>query len=81
MVHLSDTSDETHLHFKIPCFLVLSEVNHPGWKVTIDGVATRLFQPNYVFRGIMIPEGEDVVHFEFKPLNFYSGAGISMASL
>jgi Bacterial membrane protein YfhO len=62
-------------------FLVLSDVYYPGWKATIDGVPTHIFQTNYVLRGILVPAGEHVVRFEFRPKSFYIGAGISAVSL
>ena len=80
VVHLSDTRMEVHTNSKSPSFLVLSDVYYPGWKATVDGVDTHLFQTNYVLRGIMLPSGGHVIHLEFKPRSFYYGAGISAGS-
>ncbi len=64
-----------------PAFLVLSDVNYPGWQAWIDGKSTRIFQTNYVQRGVNIPAGKHFVRFEFHPFSFKLGAGITVASL
>jgi hypothetical protein len=81
IVHLSNTRIEIHTNSASPCFLVLSDVYYPGWKATIDGNPTHIFQTNYVLRGVMVPAGGHIVHFEFRPKSFYWGAGISIISL
>ena len=62
-------------------FLVLSDVYYPGWKATIDGKPTHIFKTNYILRGVQLPPGKHVVRFEFKPLSFHLGLGISTASV
>ena len=81
VVHLSDTRMEVHTNSLSPSFLTLSDVYYPGWKATVDGIATHLFQTNYVLRGILVPPGAHVIYLEFKPRKFYYGAGISAGSL
>lgn len=80
LVHLSNNQMEIHTNSRSPSYMVLSDVYYPGWKATIDGNPTHLFQTNYVLRGIMVPSGSHVVHLEFKPRSFYYGAGISAGS-
>jgi hypothetical protein len=77
LVHLSNTRMEIQTNSGSPSFLVVSDVYYPGWKASVDGVDTRLFQTNYVLRGIMVPSGSHVVHLKFEPRSFYYGAGIS----
>ena len=62
-------------------FLVLSDVYYPGWRVSIDGRPARLYQTDYVLRGVTIPAGRHTVVFEFKPSVVLYGAGLSGASL
>lgn len=81
IVRLNDTSIEVHTGSSSPAFMVLSDVYYPGWKATIDGAPTHLFQTNYLLRGVMVPSGGHVVRFEFKPTSFYIGAGISIVTL
>ncbi len=81
LVHLSNTRIEIQTSSKSPSFLVLSDVYYPGWKAFVDGIETHLFQTNYALRGIMLPAGNHVIHFLFKPQSFYYGAGVSAGSL
>jgi hypothetical protein len=59
-------------------FLVLSDVFYPGWSVTIDGSPARLYQANYVLRGVVVPAGEHVITFRFRPGTFYAGLAITV---
>jgi len=78
VAHMSDTSVEVHAASTSPTFLVLSDVNYPGWKATIDGVPIRIFQTDYVLRGVMVPSGGHIIMFEFKPPSLYIGLAISV---
>ncbi|MBQ42805.1 MAG: hypothetical protein CME15_10135 [Gemmatimonadetes bacterium] len=62
-------------------FLVLSDSHYPGWRAQVDGVATPVLLANHVFRAIRIPAGARTALFEYKPLSFRLGGGISLASL
>ena len=62
-------------------FLVLSDSHYPGWRAEVDGVATPVLLANHVFRAIRIPAGARTALFEYKPLSFRLGGGISLASL
>lgn len=81
LVSLKDSSVQIQTSSKSPSFLVLSDVYYPGWKARVDGKLTRIFQTNYVLRGILLPEGDHVVEFAFEPRSFHLGAGISLAGL
>lgn len=79
--NISDTHVEIKTETASKAFLVLSDVYYPGWEATIDGKSTRIFQTNYLQRGIKLPKGKHTVKFEFRPRSFRIGAGISTASL
>ncbi len=64
-----------------PAFLVLSDVFYPGWQATIDGKATKIYQTNYVQRGVQVPSGEHVVEYRFEPMSFKLGAGMTLGAL
>jgi uncharacterized membrane protein YfhO len=64
-----------------PAFLVTSDIFYPGWRATVDGAPARLYQTDYVLRGVALPGGEHVVRFEFSPHSFYYGLGLSALSL
>jgi len=81
IVALNDTVVELETTSASPAFLVLSDVYYPGWRVSIDGRPARLYQTDYVLRGVTIPAGRHTVVFEFKPSVVLYGAGLSGASL
>lgn len=81
VLKLEETQVELQTQTADPAFLVLSDVFYPGWKATIDGKPTQIFQTNYIQRGIKVPAGNHIVRFEFHPLSFKLGVGITMASL
>ena len=46
--------------------LVLSEIYYePGWKATINGKETPIYQTNHVLRSVVVPSGESKVVFEY----------------
>lgn len=57
--------------------LFLADSYYPGWKATVDGTETRIYRANYLFRAILVPEGQHEVRFVFKPDSFFLGADIS----
>ena len=77
--------DDTHLQFETksnsPAFLILSDINYPGWRAKINGKTTRIFQTNYVLRGIVLPQGNSTVEFIFKPTSLNLGVGITATAL
>jgi hypothetical protein len=81
VVNLSDTLVEVKTSSLSSAFLVLSDVYYPGWRATVDGKSTHIFQTDYVLRGVQIPSGNHIVRFEFKPVTFAVGAGISSSAL
>jgi hypothetical protein len=54
-------------------FLVLSDVNYPGWRATIDGEPVEIHQTDYLFRGVYLPAGDHVVEFAFEPASWRRG--------
>jgi hypothetical protein len=64
-----------------PRFLVLSEMDFPGWRATVDGAETPIYRTNYLFRGIAVPAGQHSVVFVYRPVSALIGAGISLLAL
>jgi Bacterial membrane protein YfhO len=81
ILKLEDTYIQIQTQVATPKFLVLSDVFYPGWQATIDGKATKIFQANYVQRGVQVPTGEHVIEFKFEPMSFRLGASITVLSL
>ncbi|QLE59475.1 YfhO family protein [Nostoc sp. TCL26-01] len=78
---LNDTHNQVLTNSSSPAFLVLSNIYYPGWQAKIDGKPTHIFQTNYVLQGVLIPQGNHLIEFEFNPISFHIGAGISVSSL
>lgn len=49
-------------------FLVLNDLWHPWWEVSIDGVPAELLRANVMFRAVRMPPGRHVVAFSFHPV-------------
>ena len=59
-------------------FMVLSEAYYPvGWRATIAGEPTHIYQVNHVLRGIVIPPGEHEICFQFAPKSYYRSKWLS----
>jgi Bacterial membrane protein YfhO len=61
-------------------FLVTSDTFYPGWQVSIDGQRAKLHRTNYALRGVVVPPGNHLVRFEYRPTVFYFGMAISATS-
>lgn len=58
--------------------LFISDVYLPGWKATVDGINTKIFRTNYIFRSIYVPAGEHTIEFMYMPISFYGGLMTSL---
>jgi len=63
-------------------FLVLSEIFYPiRWKAFIDNEPIKTFQVNGLLRGVIVPKGNQTIHFIYDKSSYKLGLGISMFSL
>jgi len=61
--------------------LFLSETYYPkGWKAYLDGNEIEIHRLNYLFRGVIIPQGTHNVVMKFEPASFTLGKTISLLS-
>ncbi|MGB2867790.1 MAG: YfhO family protein [Bacteroidota bacterium] len=59
--------------------LFLSEAYYPeGWKAFVDGAETKIYRLNYLFRGVVIPQGSHRLIMKFEPPGFYLGKNLSL---
>ena len=59
--------------------LFLSETFYPkGWKAYIDGKETEIYRLNYLFRGVIIPQGSHTLFMKFEPASFSTGKKVSL---
>src|SRR5712692_5013325 len=78
---LSDDRMEVRTISTAPGFLVTSDAYYPGWRASIDGKDSALYRTDYAIRGVLVPAGEHLVRFEYRPRSFYIGAAVSILSL
>lgn len=50
-----------------PSYLVFMQNWYPGWKVFIQGKETKIEQANYSCMAVKVPQGTNIVKFEYKP--------------
>jgi len=62
-----------------PALLVLADVYAHGWKAWVDDKPAPIVITNVAFRGVVIPEGNHTVRFEFDPDALFTGLYISAA--
>ena len=59
--------------------LFISDTYYPkGWKAYLDGKEIEIYRLNYLFRGVMIPQGTHTVLMKFEPATFALGKTISL---
>ena len=73
-VSLSINSDDGGL-------LILADAFYPGWKATIDGRATPIYQADGYFRGVLVPGGQHQIEFEYEPESLKIGIALTLLGL
>lgn len=51
--------------------LVNNTKGFPGWSVYVNGKPAEIVATNYIFSGVLIPEGESHVEFRFRPRSLW----------
>ncbi len=62
-------------------YLVLSEVDAPGWEAVVDGEPVEIRRADYLLRAVHLEAGEHAVELRFRPPLFAAGAVISLLAL
>jgi hypothetical protein len=80
---VSYASDEITVNARLntPGFLVMSEINYPGWQAYVNGKVTPLLTGNYLFRTVFLEPGRHHVRFVFNPFSFKAGTVVSLVSV
>lgn len=58
-------------------FLVLSDVDLPGWSAEVDGEEAEIERANGFARAVRVAAGQHTVRFEYTPAGLKAGAAIS----
>lgn len=61
-------------------FLLISEIWHPGWSATLDGVSVPLLRADLALLGLRVPAGEHRLALRFTPLHWRLALATSGAS-
>jgi hypothetical protein len=60
---------------------VFSEIFYSkGWQAIVSGEPAEHFRVNYLLRGMVVPGGEHVIEFKFRPAGYFTGERISLIS-
>ncbi|MBS2005893.1 MAG: YfhO family protein [Cyanobacteria bacterium SZAS TMP-1] len=62
-------------------WLVLSDVDYPGWTATVNDEPSRIKRCDYVVRTVLVPRGHSRVQFKYEPQTFKTGLVISLSTL
>lgn len=62
-------------------FLVLADTFDHGWKLTIDGISSKIYQVNGALRGVVVPPGTHRLVMTYLPDSFVLGVKITLISL
>ena len=61
--------------------LVLSEIEYPGWRATVDGKDTPILRADTILRAIPVQAGTHQVEMVFRPLTATVGLALSLLTL
>ncbi len=64
-----------------PGFVVLSEIDYPGWELTIDDHPSPIYRSNFRMRGAPVESGRHRLVYRYRPASFRIGLVISCAGL
>ena len=64
-----------------PALLLLNDASYPGWRATVNGETTPIYQANGLFRAIEVPAGSHEVVFTFFPITYQTGRILTMLGL
>jgi hypothetical protein len=60
--------------------VVLTDTFYPGWEATVDGTPAPIARANYFARGVFARAGERRIVFRYRPLSYWVGSIISLAT-
>jgi hypothetical protein len=79
-VNITEQSSEINVESEKEGILFVSEAWFPGWKAYVDDAQVDIMRADFMFRAIIIPEGEHNVRFIYDPYSFKIGLYISITT-
>ncbi len=64
-----------------PGFLVLSEIDYPGWKAYDNDKELEIFNADYILRSVYLTKGSHKISFTYEPTSYTVGRNISILTL
>jgi hypothetical protein len=64
-----------------PGYLILADNYYPGWKASVDGIQTEIYNADICFRAVHIPTGAHDIRFYYEPSPFRWGLYISLCGV
>src|SRR5271157_2856345 len=74
---LTNKPNQIQLEASGPGLLVLSEINYPGWNVSVDGKEQKIENVMGLVRGVKLGSGQHHILFTYSPLTVYISLVIS----
>jgi hypothetical protein len=62
-------------------YLLLSEMDYPGWRAEVDGVERPILRADYSLRAVALQPGDRQVRFRYEPGSLRLGGAISATAL
>ncbi len=72
---------KVRLNTQVGGYFVLADTWYPGWQARLNGEESTLLRANYLFRAVLIPQGEHILELVYRPISFWLGLAISLLSL
>jgi hypothetical protein len=75
--------NQVRITAKLECkgLVVLSDPWYPGWRASVDGHSSKIFEVDGGVRGVVVERGEHTIVMRYRPLSVYLGGGLSFLSL
>jgi hypothetical protein len=64
-----------------PAALVVTDLDYPGWRATVDGRDASIHRVDYLLRGVTLPAGRHRVEFAYEPVTWRVGWLVSAVAL
>ncbi len=64
-----------------PAYFLLTDIYHPHWRATVNGVETPILQADYALRAVLLEPGSSLVEMWYAPPGWTIGSMVSGAAL